>query len=303
MDLIAGEDLKDLRKFPARMEKILKVSAGVPNRRLRVMIVGGGSLGDFGGFVASILKRGVPVVQVPSTWLAAIDSAHGGKTGLNALGLKNQLGTIHPPEEVWLIEPLLKNQNEERAEEALGELLKIGLLEGAAFWKKLPKKTGGLSHVVWSLLPNTIAGKMKVVRRDPFEKSGIRHLLNLGHTMGHVFEAEKKIPHGRAVGFGLIFALVYSRHRGFLKDRDFDTIVRQKLWTYFAPDQTYLELLSIPEARIRRALSQDKKSSAKGKVRFIYLNGLGRPRILETPVDDIVTEARRQRGLLRGLYA
>lgn len=298
----AGEDLKDLRKFPVRLEKILRRIEGVPNRRLRVLVVGGGSVGDFGGFVASVLKRGVPLIQVPSTWLSAIDSAHGGKNGLNVAGLKNQIGTIHPPEQIWLIEPLLKAQGESRAQDAAGELLKIALLEGGALWKKLPKNPERLGPAMWRLLPKAIAAKMKIVRRDPFERTGVRHLLNLGHTMGHVFEAEKRISHGRAIGYGLVFALVFSRRRGLLSEASYEKAIHQALWVLFAPDRSYLKILEMPSSRLLRAVRQDKKSSASGRVRFVFLKGVGRPRIEEVAFEEIVLEWRRQVKRLRGLH-
>lgn len=297
----AGEDLKDLRAFPRHLEKILKISSSIPNRRLRVVVLGGGSVGDFAGFVASVYKRGVPIVQVPTTWLAAIDSAHGGKNGLNVAGVKNQIGTIHPPDEVHLVKAFLAKQPSARAVEAAGEALKIGLLKGgrAARVAWNPRRS---ADSLWKALPVVIEGKMSVVRKDPFEKNGLRHLLNLGHTMGHVFEAERGLPHGLAVAYGLVFAVSYSRAAGLCSEAAYRRVISHPLWSLFIPSPVYLKCLSIPPARMRALLLQDKKRSAPGKVRFIFVAGLGRPQIREVAVEDLLREATRQKILLKAWH-
>ena len=92
----AGETLKQIENFPGHIEKILKISQSISERPLQIICIGGGSVGDFAGFVASVFKRGVDLVQIPSTWLSAVDSAHGGKNALNSKSAKNQIGTFHP---------------------------------------------------------------------------------------------------------------------------------------------------------------------------------------------------------------
>ncbi len=98
----AGEQLKALEKFPQHIQKILKLTQDIPSRELSIVAAGGGSVLDFAGFVASTLKRGVKFISVPTTWLAAIDASHGGKTALNVGGTKNQIGTFYPAEQILL---------------------------------------------------------------------------------------------------------------------------------------------------------------------------------------------------------
>lgn len=297
----AGEELKDLRAFPRHIERILKISAEIPNRRLRIVVLGGGSVGDFGGFIASVYKRGVPLLHVPTTWLAAVDSAHGGKNGLNVAGIKNQVGTIHPADEVHLVKTFLATQPSARAFEAAGEVLKIGLLKGGSAARLAwdPARSG---ESLWKALPTVIAGKMSVVRRDPFEKNGLRHLLNLGHTMGHVFEAELKLPHGLAVAYGLVFAVSFSRAAGLCSEASYRRVIAHPLWGLFVPSPVYLRCLSISSSRIRRLLLQDKKRSGRGMVRFIFVAGMGRPLIREVAVEDLLREVKRQKILLKAWH-
>src|SRR6185295_5151716 len=99
----SGESLKDLEKFPGHCKAILQMTEKIETRPLQLIAVGGGSVGDFAGFVASTLKRGVPLIHVPSTWLAAIDSTHGGKTALNVAGIKNQIGTFKQAEKIIVV--------------------------------------------------------------------------------------------------------------------------------------------------------------------------------------------------------
>ncbi|MBX2987711.1 MAG: hypothetical protein KF802_07415 [Bdellovibrionaceae bacterium] len=288
----AGESLKDIGVFPKHVKAISRLAGPMASRRLTIVVAGGGSVGDFGGFVASVFKRGVRLVQVPTTWLAAIDSAHGGKNGLNVGGAKNQIGTIYPAAEIHVVRAFLETQGPERAREAAGEILKINLL------KKIPSAKGDL----WRSLPRVIAGKMSIVRRDPLEKSGVRHLLNFGHTMGHVFEAALSLPHGSAVGYGLVFAVAYSRAKGLCAAKDYEKIIADPLWSLFIPSRDYLDCLGLPPARVKGLLLKDKKRTAGDKLRFIFLKKPGQPVIREVGVDEILRELKRQKDLLRSVY-
>jgi len=277
----SGEALKDLQSFPAKMESILKLSQRIEKRPLQVICVGGGSVGDFAGFVAGIFKRGISLIQIPSTWLAAIDSAHGGKNALNVAGIKNQVGTFHHPSQVWLIEDLLASQPVERVDDAFGEALKMALLQGGDLWKKFSKIKNWNSENLWKLLPLLIEGKYKIVSKDPSEKKGIRHLLNFGHTVGHVFEAELGLSHGSAVLYGLGFALEWSRSKKISKN--------------------FQSPVSVPTEKLRllqnptHFLSQDKKRVSDSKLRFVFLEKPGKPVIKSVSILDVIKEIERQK--------
>lgn len=293
-----GEGLKDIRAFPGHVLRIQKLAGGFANRRLTIVVAGGGSVGDFGGFVASVFKRGVRLVHVPTTWLAALDSAHGGKNGLNVGGVKNQLGTIYPAAEVHHVAAFLKTQPLERAFEAGGEVLKMAMLKGGATARASWPAGRGFDGL-WKALPAVIRGKTSIVAKDPFEKTGVRHLLNLGHTMGHVFESALGIPHGTAVTLGLAFAADFSRAKGICTESAYARIASHPLWPALITPGMMLRALSIPGSAMRRGLLQDKKRTGGSKVRFVFLKDVGRPVIREVTVDEIVREARRQKENLR----
>ena len=179
----SGEVLKDVADFPAHVLELHVLSEGISPKDLTFISLGGGSVGDFAGFVASIYKRGVSLIHVPTTWLSAIDSAHGGKTALNLAQAKNQIGTFYAAEQVWLVEDLLLQQPEARLQEAWGEIFKTALLD-LSVWHSIQRMKKYDSKSLFAVMKILIAAKMKVVKKDPFEEAGHRHLLNLGHTVG-----------------------------------------------------------------------------------------------------------------------
>lgn len=293
----AGEDLKAVENFPLHIKAIVKLCENSSSRKLTLVVAGGGSVGDFGGFVASILKRGVGLVHIPSTWLAAIDSAHGGKTALNVAGSKNQIGTFYPSQKTILIKPLLMAQPPERDFEAFSEIIKIALLEGGTFWNKFRQESNVNGDVLWKYLPQAIEGKLRIVKKDPEEKSGHRHLLNLGHTVGHVLEAFYGLPHGIAVNYGIDFSLRWSARKGLLSDKNNEAVRSAPISAYLLSAERD-ELLSAKDSVLKKwsqLLLQDKKKNSSRKIRFIFLKKPGTPHIEEVSVDEILMEICRQK--------
>ncbi len=295
----AGEQLKDAGNLQHSLSLFAKKTAKIPSRKLKVIAVGGGSVGDFAGFMASIYKRGVGLIQIPSTWLAAFDSAHGGKNGLNFQQTKNQVGTFYPAHEVILVKALLLSQPKARAHEVAGEILKLALLKGGKLWS-LSKDPKLREHAtLWKILPAFIDGKLSIVKQDPIEEKGLRHLLNLGHTFGHVIEAELRIPHGIAVLYGLAFALVFSREQGYCSNSNYEKMISHPLWAHYLPSRLYLQSLSLSKTQIQKRLQQDKKRDQALQIRFIFLKATGHPVIHSIPISKILKEVARQRQLLK----
>lgn len=291
----AGESLKQLSSLEGHLEKILALAQPTFTRNHRLIAMGGGSVGDFVGFVASILKRGVPWVGVPTTWLAALDSAHGGKTALNFSQSKNQLGTFYPAQRVVLVEEFLLQQPEARSREAMGELLKMAWISGEHLFTPIEMSTGPLSELLWSVLPDAVAAKYKVVMQDPYEKTGVRKILNLGHTLGHVIEAHFKLAHGEAVLHGLLFAVEWSQFLGHItqsEKQNFLNVVVSRM----GPPQRPLEPMT--ESELTSLLLADKKIEQGQTIDFILVQGMGRPFIAQFSVSQVCEEARRQ-GWLR----
>lgn len=291
----SGEALKDLDAFAGHAKKISKIASALPSRRMSVIAAGGGSVGDFAGFFASIYKRGVPLLHIPSTWLAAVDSSHGGKTALNANGVKNQFGTFYPAERVVLVRSLLESQPVERAQEALAELAKIALIDGGAWTRELERTRLRNERLIWKFLPSAIESKLKIVRRDPREETGIRQLLNLGHTVGHVLESAHGWAHGRAIAQGLFFTLEFSLNRNLIPSGEVER-ARALLEGPCGLKKESPKPLSARE--FRSLLVQDKKREARDEVTFIFLKRFGKAERARVAIEEIVREAQRQ-GLVR----
>ncbi|MFZ3228735.1 MAG: 3-dehydroquinate synthase family protein [Pseudobdellovibrio sp.] len=290
----AGESLKSLSSLQLIIKKISDLK--VPQTtQLTFIAVGGGSVGDFVGFLASIFLRGRIFVQMPSTWLAAIDSAHGGKNALNFKSLKNQIGTIYPAEKIYIIEELLKAQPQERFFEALGEVVKISIINSASTFETIAKNTNKLTEKdLFKLLPELIQAKMKIVKKDPTEIKGSRRILNLGHTMGHVFESHFKIAHGEAVLLGVLFSARWSFYTGLLKESDF---VKISNLVFSIKSKNKLDdlLKKITNKQIQTILIKDKKIISTGVMDFIFIKRIGHVSRLSISIAKILDEVQRQK--------
>jgi shikimate kinase/3-dehydroquinate synthase len=177
-------------------------------RASRVIALGGGVVGDVAGFVAATYQRGIPVVQVPTTLVAQIDSAMGGKTGVDLPAAKNYVGAYHQPEAVHVIPKVLDTLPAVERAAGYAEVVKTGLIAGGPLWERI--RGGAIDD------PDTVLGcarvKLDVVSRDERD-GGPRQLLNLGHTVGHAIETVtqyRRYRHGEAVGLGLLAVLRLS---------------------------------------------------------------------------------------------
>lgn len=288
--LNAGESLKTLNSYSSTLNQIQKMTQtfGIGGSQLTFVALGGGSVGDFVGFVASTYQRGRKFISIPSTWLAAIDSAHGGKNGLNLNGAKNQVGTFYPADQIYICDQVLKALPEESLNDAYAEALKIGIINRPKDFLKLEKKPAALVKA----LPSLISGKYDIVKKDPQEKLGLRKLLNFGHTVGHVFESMHHMPHGQAVFFGMLFSLRFSLKRKYITWDKFQ-IMTDKLFS-IGTHITYQQALQMPMVDVRKRLLQDKKMLANQIVDFIFVRGLGKTFLKSVTVDEIIKELLRQ---------
>lgn len=293
LGLAGGERAKALEAFAPLMQRLVRLAAGWSRRELVVLAAGGGSIGDLAGLAAALLKRGVRLIHLPSTWLAAVDSAHGGKNALNAGGMKNQIGTFHQPERVYLVRELLPSGRPDLAAQGLAELAKMAFLAGGGFLERLEASRLRGEELLWRFLPRAVAAKMAVVRKDPEERGGERQALNLGHTLGHVLEAHLGLSHGEAVAQGLYFALRWSRARAGLSPAEHRRLagLLERL-TGFAPGPGALS--GVPEGTLLRLLRGDKKAGGGGRVTVVLLRAPGKPARLAVSLAAIAAEAGRQ---------
>ncbi|MDT8323772.1 MAG: hypothetical protein RRA94_06665, partial [Bacteroidota bacterium] len=216
----SGERLKTLAAIENLASEVLRRRTSRP---LTLVALGGGSVGDAVGFLASILWRGVTLWQLPTTLLAMVDSAHGGKTAVNLGTAKNQLGTFYPAERVILVEELLASLPVAQRREGVVELLKALWLGDADSVRALGTATvQELVHAPWTevsaqmgnMIEAAIAIKQRIVAEDPHEQRGIRTVLNLGHTLGHALELTTGLGHGASVAWGMAASLRLSRRMG-----------------------------------------------------------------------------------------
>jgi 3-dehydroquinate synthetase len=258
-------------KTMAEAERVLRelARAGM-TREDHVVALGGGVVGDLAGFCAHTYQRGVPVVQVPTTLVAQVDSAYGGKTGVDLPEGKNYAGAYHLPAAVIADTAVLATLSREELAAGFVEVLKTGLLAGGPLWGRVRAieslDPGDLGEVVFECARY----KCEVVAADERD-AGRRAVLNLGHTVGHAIEAASgysRYRHGEAVGLGLLAALRLSDAAA-LRDEAETTLSRHGLPVSLAPEVDTDALLE--------AFQRDKKRTAAG-VGFVLLSKPGEPR-------------------------
>lgn len=257
------------------------------DRRSLLLAVGGGVVGDITGFAAAIYMRGIPYIQVPTTLLAQVDSSLGGKTGVDLPSGKNLLGAFHQPRLVLSDLDVLTTLSSEARRDGFAEIIKAALIEDPELFSILEKEGADLLDTGNPLLETIIAKacevKCRVVNRDEHE-SGLRRILNFGHTLGHALEAAANytISHGQAVAIGMGLAVRLSRQWAGLSednaDRALDLIQKLDLPTDI-PQNIDPETLLVP-------LEKDKKIQA-GICHFVLLAEIGRAVIHPIPVEEL----------------
>ena len=245
-----------------------------------IVVIGGGVLSDLGGFIASTYKRGLPLVLVPTTLLAQVDAAIGGKTGINFGGSKNMVGSFYLAKETLLDPLFLLTLPARQLRSGLAEVIKAALLDGAGFFEFLEENLEAVLQRRLDILQETVRRaaeiKIRIVLEDFREESGRRMLLNLGHTFGHAFEAlsRYRLLHGEAVAIGLVKAAQLARIMGLsgpeLVERIERLLRRAKLPTR-APDFS-------PEAVLSQ-IAQDKKR-LHNKVNLVLPRRIGQVEVV-----------------------
>lgn len=288
--LKSGESLKTLKSLEQTLYKVQKIvnKDQVSTKDINFIAVGGGSIGDFVGFMASTYQRGKSFIQIPTTWLAAIDSAHGGKNGLNLGGAKNQIGTFYPAQKIIICKEALFLAPEYLAQDAFSEAVKISLISTAKTLKTLkPNRQSLYKH-----LPQLIKAKYTIVNKDPLEQKGHRRVLNLGHTMGHVFETAYGFSHGQSIFYGLLFALRFSLYRNYISWNVFQQVT-DVLFQITYP-QSYQQVIRLNKAKVLKLLKQDKKNNTKDTLDFIFIKKIGVVSRETVTYADILNELQRQ---------
>lgn len=288
-----GEQTKDFANLAALLDRLLELEV---ERGDLVIAFGGGVIGDLTGFAASILRRGVDFVQIPTTLLAQVDSSVGGKTGINTRHGKNLVGSFHQPRLVLADTESLNSLPPREWRAGYAEVVKYGLIDDPEFFAWLEENgtnvlagdPAALAHAVVT----SCRAKARIVRADERE-SGQRALLNLGHTFGHALEAElgysDRLLHGEAVAIGMQIAFDLSVSLGLCPAEDAERLRRHLAATGLAAHAGELGVALTPE-RLIDHMAQDKKARA-GRITFVLTKGIGRAFLTRDVPPEALTAA------------
>lgn len=285
-----GEDNKSL----ASVERVVRMlcESGATRRSLLVNI-GGGMVTDLGGFAAAIFKRGIDFINMPTSLLGAVDAAIGGKTAVNFMGLKNELGAFRKPLCSIIRTADFATLPHQEMLSGYAEMVKTGYISSQALLDELMDATRLLADtsLLASPLRQCLEFKEDITRQDP-EEHGIRAFLNFGHTAGHAFESlmlERHTPvaHGVAVAHGILVALVLSHFRlglpSFHASRYASLLLK--------PLYPALSISCRDYPRILELMGHDKKNATAGKATFVLLNDISKPEIVRDMAEDDIKSA------------
>jgi 3-dehydroquinate synthase len=284
--LPAGESQKSLATAAQLYDRLADLQA---DRRTLVVAVGGGVVGDVSGFLAATYSRGLPLLMVPTTLLAMVDSSVGGKVGVNHPKAKNLVGAFHQPIGVWIDTATLNTMPEREFRSGLAEVVKYGVILDAAFFSYLEENAEAVlrrgPQVIRYVVARSCRLKADIVEQDEREETGLRAVLNYGHTFAHAFETAAGYGtwlHGEAVAAGMVCASRLAERRGLIGA---ELTERQRL---------LLKRFSLPIAPetwppdgLLTTMRSDKKALA-GKMRFILPRRLGEVALFDDiPEEDV----------------
>lgn len=290
LEIDNGEEYKTLETCSGLWNVLSELEG---DRKSLLINLGGGVVTDLGGFVASAFKRGISFVHFPTTLLAMVDAAIGGKNGVNLESLKNQIGVIRNPEMVVADTSFLTTLPAAEMRSGLAEMYKHGLIADEDYWNRLISLKELDLNDLDDLIKESIIIKEKVVQQDPLEK-GLRKSLNFGHTLGHAIESyfleqpeKKKLLHGEAVAAGMVMAIYLSTEL-----EDFPEEKRDEVRNIIHSMYGKIDLQEEDEEKIIHLMKFDKKNEG-GKINFVLLRRIGTPVIDRQVPNSLISEAFR----------
>jgi len=275
----AGCVIKDLAKFDRK-------------RKVFIIAFGGGVVGDLAGFVASVYKRGIAYVQIPTTLLAQVDSAIGGKTAVDLELGKNLVGAFYQPRLVFSEIDFLKTLDRRQIASGIAEVIKYAVIRDKNLFCLLENKYRDVFKNNPAVMEKIIAScsgiKAVIASRDEKEVSGLRTILNFGHTIGHAIESAcgyKGYNHGEAVGLGMLVASDLSYSLGFI-DKKLALRIGNLIKLYGLP----VKLKRIPIHKIIKAYYHDKKFAGRQN-KLVLIRGIAKPIVVRNVALDLIKEA------------
>ncbi|OQB63753.1 MAG: 3-dehydroquinate synthase [Bacteroidetes bacterium ADurb.Bin145] len=276
-----GEDSKRLKTIESLAGKLL--NSGI-DRSGFLLGIGGGVVCDITGFLASVFMRGIRFGYVSTSLLSQVDASTGGKNGVNLGETKNVIGTFRQPEFVICDTTMLRTLPDDEYSSGLGELIKTGIIGDRSIIEILEDNYADVlkrnRDILSVLVAKAVRYKASVVAKDEKE-SGLRRVLNFGHTFGHAVELHDGVKHGFAVASGMMLAATFSRNKGLLRDDDFNRIMHL-LKRYNFPTE-----INMDPAKIESLILHDKKK-AGSDINFVFIKGFEKPLIKKIPLQEVI---------------
>lgn len=276
-----GEKIKQLATIGYLAEELLKLGI---DRSGFILGIGGGVVCDITGFLASVFMRGISFGFVSTSLLSQVDASTGGKNGVNLGEIKNVIGNFRQPEFVICDTEMLKTLPEDEYLSGLAELIKTGIIGDVSIIEILEKHHEEIlkrdSRVLSDLVVRSVNYKASVVSKDEKE-TGLRRVLNFGHTFGHAIELNLGLKHGFAVASGMELASEWSKELGYLEEEEYSRIIRILRKYNLLTDNR------IPPAIIEELISHDKKKAGTD-LYFVFIEGIGKPFVKRLPVKEVI---------------
>lgn len=291
----AGEASKNMDTILYLAKELIWLKA---DRKTLLLALGGGVTGDITGFLASIYMRGIPFIQIPTTLLAQVDSSVGGKTGVDLPEGKNLLGTFYQPKLVLADVNTLSTLPEQELKNGLAEVIKYAMIRSPKLFNILEQKWNEIltlnSEVITTIVALSCAIKAEIVEQDEKE-SGLRRILNFGHTAGHAIEAAANytISHGEAVNMGMVVAARMSFKRKLMHFEEFSRFIR--LMERFG--LPYVIPARFSPKELLAIMKHDKKVQ-HGELYYVLNKGIGDCEVMAVPDEEILVTLEECTGTL-----
>ncbi len=276
---------------------IKDITAFDKKKRIFIIALGGGVVGDLSGFVASLYKRGIPYIQIPTTLLAQVDSSIGGKTAVDLAEGKNLVGAFYQPKLVLSDTDLLKSLDSRQIKAGLAEVIKYAIIKDPYLFRYLEKKYAAafvLKPGILEFIVSRCSGiKAGIVEEDEKETRGIRTVLNFGHTLGHAIEAAcgyRGYNHGESIALGMLLAADISKRLGLIKEA-----LSRRIENLIKDVGLPTRIRGLSPSSILKAHYRDKKFQG-AKNRFVLISALGKTKIIENIPLSIIKEVLKQRS-------
>lgn len=286
IEILAGEQHKNLQTCQLIWTQMMQLKL---SRRALCINLGGGVIGDMGGFCASTFKRGMDFVQIPTTLLSQVDASIGGKLGIDFMQVKNSIGVFNNPQMVLVNPDFLKTLSKAEIRSGFAEIIKHSLIADAQEWQRI-QQMKVLEEIDWtSLIEPSLRIKKQVVETDPFEH-GLRKALNFGHTIGHALEGyaletEEPLLHGEAIAIGMVCEAYLSHVNDQLSEKELMDIV-----AFFKHTYDYWAIpLEAFEAFL--ALMHNDKKNKGSEINFSFIPKVGTVKVNQTADEEQIRQS------------